>query len=344
MKAIAIGDPHFRIDNIPDVEIFITKIEELVKQENPDIIIILGDLLHTHEKIHVTPLNKAYHFIDIMRKYAKTFVLVGNHDAINNQIFLTNNHWMNGMKKWKNVVIVDTVIHETIKNIHLVFCPYVPPSRFQEALNTNDQDWKSADCIFAHQEFYGCKMGAITSVDGDKWPDDYPNVISGHIHSNQKIQSNIYYCGSSMQHAFGESDKNIIPIITWENNDKNYILNEVDLNLPRKKIIYTDITEIDNIKPQHSGDKIKISISGNIDEFKAFKKTKHYKELINKGTKVVFKSDKKTIDEKYSEIKSNDFDKVLLNLVKMEKNNFLYQIYELVVHDKKIDLNDILIL
>ena len=53
-------------------------------------------------------------------------------------------------------------------------------------------------------------MGAIISVEGDKWSLKFPNVISGHIHERQIPQKNIYYPGSAMQHAFGESKKNII--------------------------------------------------------------------------------------------------------------------------------------
>jgi len=352
MKVIAIGDPHFQTDNITEVNLFIDKIEELVKKEVPDIIVILGDVLHTHERLHTIPLNKAYEFVNRMRNVTKTFILVGNHDYIQNQQFLTENHWMNGMKEWDNVEIVDVVIHRIIKNIHLVFCPYVPPSRFQEALNTNkENDWKNADCIFAHQEFYGCKMGAIVSVEGDKWSKEYPSVVSGHIHSRQILQDNVYYCGSSMQHAFGESEKNIIPILSWAEPKKPYKLIEIDLNLPRKKIIYTDIQSIDDYEQPETEDKIKISISGVYDEFKAFKKTKKYKELVKKGTKIVFKP-KKIKKEDNEEEKSNDinpveetdFNRILSGLISKEKSPFLYQVFELVVNNKTVEEDDILFL
>jgi len=349
MKAIVIGDPHFRTDNIPEVNLFMDKIEDLAKTENPDIIVVLGDVLHTHERLHTIPLNKAYEFIEKMRNITKTFVLVGNHDMCNNQQFLTTNHWMNGMKQWKNVEIVDTVIHRTVKGIRLVFCPYVPPGKFQEALNSNTEaDWKKADCIFAHQEFYGCKMGAIVSVEGDKWPKDYPRVISGHIHSRQVIQDNVYYCGSSMQNAFGESDKNIIPIVTWAKN-KAYNLEEVDLELPRKKIIYTDVQSMEDYEQPDSEDKIKISISGVYDEFKAFKKTKKYRELVKKGTKIVFKPKKiKNDDEKetteMSAVEETDFNRILSALISKEKSPFLYQVFELVVNNKTVEEEDILFL
>ena len=75
-----------------------------------------------------------------------------------------------------------------------LFVPYVPPGRFVEALETyKNINWKDVDCIFAHQEFYGCKMGAILSEEGDKWESKWPLVVSGHIHSRQWINKNIYY-------------------------------------------------------------------------------------------------------------------------------------------------------
>ena len=89
MRVIAIGDPHFRVENIIEVENFIDKIAKLTKSENPDMIVVLGDLLHTHEKIFTIALNKAYDFIKILRDIAPTYVLVGNHDYIQNSQFLT---------------------------------------------------------------------------------------------------------------------------------------------------------------------------------------------------------------------------------------------------------------
>jgi DNA repair exonuclease SbcCD nuclease subunit len=540
LNIIAVGDPHFQTGNIPEVNMFIDRLENISKEIKPDLIVILGDLLHTHEKLHVTPYNKALEFVTRMRNITETVVLVGNHDMCfakntpilmwdstvkysqdikvgdevmgddytprkvlnltrgeakmydivqlgakhytvtenhilclkipfpkeiylnvienlwtvewltselviesknfsitddqtkeevkiiaekflesapmigiskinisvsdflklpekikhklfgysntyeffirvrpsretqfygwetdrnhmfllsdgtvvhncNNQQFLSTEHWMNPMKEWKGVKIVDNIYHRDIKGYHLVFCPYVYPGRFQEALNSDSRDWKDADCIFAHQEFYGCKMGAIVSVEGDRWPEEFPTVVSGHIHSKQNIQKNIYYCGSSMQHAFGESDKNIIPILRFSKQKSGYDLEEVDLELPRKRIVYTDVQNIDDLKipeisQDGSHDKVKITISGVYDEFKAFKKTKKYRELVKTGTKVVFKPKKITKEEqeKTPEINETDFTKILNALVINEKNSFLYQTYQLIVNSKSICEEDIL--
>ena len=341
VKVIAIGDQHFKCDNMEDVNIFIEKIEKLVIEKQPDFIVLLGDLLHTHEKIHCSPLNKAYEFIDKMRKVSHTYVLVGNHDMENNQIFLEEKHWLNGMKDWKNVTVVDRVITSNVKGLDFVFLPYVFPGRFEEALNTIGNKWITSDCIFAHQEFYGCKMGCFNSEDGDKWLEIYPDVISGHIHLNQKLQNNIYYPGSAMQNAFGESNKNIIPYLIFEKNSK-YLLEEIDLGLPRKYIVYIDsVDKIEEIKEPSENDKVKISISGSMDEFKSFKKTKKYKELTDKNVKIIFNHTRKEVTEKNERIKDligensadigADFETILFKLISKENNQLLYEDYKSIV-------------
>ena len=347
VSIIFIGDPHFMIGNIPEVELFIEKITKLAGELQPDLICIGGDLLHTHERLHTLPLNKAYELVDNMRKISKTYVLVGNHDYIQNQQYLTNNHWMNGMKEWDNTIIVDKVVYDTINGMIFTFVPYVPPGRFQEALSTIDKDtWYKSHCIFAHQEFFGCKIGAIVSVEGDKWPLEYPEIISGHIHSKQRPQKNIYYSGSAMQHAFGESTKNIIPYVIFEQDKKEYKLEEIDLELPRKKIVYMDVENVDDYVVPETPDKIKITISGGYDQFKALKKTQKYKKLVKDGIKVVFKAKKIEHKKEISEKIMNEttFITILDEIVNQEKDTYLFQTYELVVNNKRIKNNDIIYL
>lgn len=339
-RILCIGDPHFRVENITEIEEFIQKLIPLIKAKTPDFIVVLGDLLHTHERLHTIALNKAYEFINELRQLAKTFVLVGNHDYIQNQQFLTENHWMNGMKEWENVIIVDKVVYYN----GFVFSPYVPPGMFEEALRTlTHYDWKSASCIFAHQEFFGCKMGAIISVDGDKWSEDFPFVVSGHIHSKQQPQSNIYYTGSAMQHAFGECEENIIAVIDFF-KDGTHKVDEIDLELKRKRIVYMDMDRIEEFKVREGEkDDIKISLTGNYDEFKAFKKGEVYKSLIEEGVKVVFKINKKEEEERQivrNEIsREGEFKDILYNVSLSSGDKELLRLYELLVNN-----NDVMIL
>lgn len=333
MKFLVIGDPHFRVDNVQETEVFIQKITELAKLKSPDVIVILGDVLHTHERIHTIPLNLAYTFVDEMRKITLTYVMVGNHDMISCSQFLTTNHWMNALKEWKNVVVVDNV-----KDIddRFFFCPYVENGRFIEALNTSNKDWKKADLIFAHQEFFGCKMGGIISESGDKWDETYPHVISGHIHSKQTLK-NIFYTGSAMQHAFGESEDNIILFV----ND-NSEFEEIDLGLSRKRIVYVNLDT--DFKIPKTEDKLKVSIDCDYESFKAFKNTLKYDQLIQSGVKVVFKPKKNTQQEDVIDYTESNFSGILNSIILNEKNTYLYSVYESIVNGKDIDPNNIMFL
>ena len=343
-KVLFIGDPHFQVTNIPEVDLFMDKIINLTTEEKPDLIIIAGDILHTHERLHTVALNKAYDLVNNMRLIAKTYVLVGNHDYTNNQQFLTDNHWMNGIKEWHNTVIVDVVITTTILDNKFIFVPYVPPGRFQEALETHPDGYKDATCIFAHQEFYGCKMGAIISVDGDKWPLDNPLVVSGHIHSKQKPQENIYYSGSAMQHAFGESEKNIIASLVFQSGVCT--TTEIDLGLPRKKIVYMDVEDIEKYVIKDTPDQVKLTVSGNYEEFKALKKTNEYKKIIDKGIKIVFKPKKLTQErsQERSQERNTGFMEILNSIITEEKDSYLTHSYELIINGKEIEPDDVLFL
>lgn len=352
ISAIFIGDPHVQVSNIPEVDIFIERLLILVNEKKPDFIVVGGDLLHTHERLHTIALNKAYELVDKLRQITKTYVLVGNHDMCNNQQFLTDNHWMNGMKDWNNIVIVDQVCTLEYPGQTFVFCPYTPPGRFAEALDTIGPSWINAKCIFAHQEFAGCKMGAIVSIEGDKWPTDYPEVVSGHIHSRQIPQPNIYYTGSAMQHAFGESEKNIIAYLEFNPYTPGYTREEIDLELPRKKIVYVDVQDLDEYNPPVTQDKLKVTVSGSYDEFKALKKTRKYKELLDTGVKVVFKPKKIRLskneeaksEEPASDVRNQDFVQLLNDMILEQKNKYLVQAYELVVNSKQIEANDMMFL
>ena len=287
-KILAIGDPHFKINNLVDIDTFIHNVCEIIKTENIDLVIILGDLLHTHEKVHSLVLNKAYDFIHSTRKLARTVVLVGNHDYINNTQFLSDNHWMNAMKEWSNVDIVDKglVIDAAVGKI--VLCPYVSPGRFEEALTIIDPDWQNATYIFAHQEMRGCKMGAIVSADGDKWDIDYPMLVSGHIHNKQTLQPNMFYTGSSIQHAFGESHDKTVSI--FEDIDKERV--DVSLHMKGKRILTTHLDSIDSLILPQTQDDLRLNISGSANDFKTFKKTSTYQDLKDQNIKIVFKPER----------------------------------------------------
>lgn len=317
--AFVIGDPHFKAKNILRTKEYVAATICAAEQYEPDFIVILGDTLDTHEVVRTQPFNLATTFIENLSQIAPTYVLIGNHDYINASQFLTDNHPFNPLKRWKNVTIVDKVITTNINDELFTFCPFVPNGRFLEALNTpnpeytgNDTElWKRSKCIFAHQEFLGCKMGAITSTTGDKWSEDYPKVISGHIHDEQKI-GNVYYPGSSLQHSFGDSPHKYI----WFVNFENFDIEKVDLGMKRKRIVYNSVEEARNFDVSILQEEdIKLNIKGTVEEFKAFRKSKEYQNLLRHSVRIVYTPVKEDVETIKSEKKGTDYRSVLYELI-----------------------------
>lgn len=351
MKGLVIGDQHFKIDNVEQVDVFIKKLKELLQQEKYDFIVSGGDLLDTHERLHTLALNKADQYLKMLSSFAKTFVIVGNHDMINPSQFLTENHWLNVYKGWTDdLVVVDKVVEYKIDDCKLLFVPYVPDGRFKEALDTKE-NWKEADVIFAHQTLDGVKMGAIMAENVESWEDDLPNVVAFHVHDLQKVKKNLYYTGSCMQHSFGEGSTKYVYEVSDEVGDfiidedgddikmkGDIYLTKVDLQLPRKKIIHCttkdleDMKSITDIVPEKFDKyfEIKIVITGSLNAFKVLKKRNDVKQLLSKY-KSLFKNETLTIDKKdtledYQNFQQ-DFQQTLQDYFKSKGDSDLFQFY-----------------
>jgi len=236
MNFLLIGDPHFKNDNAYESNQLIEEIYKLLKKNNYDKIIILGDILDTHEKINLQPFLKATEFIINLSKIIKTYVLIGNHDRRNNNIFLTEEHPFLALKNKENIVIVDKVFKEN----NYLFVPYVPTGRFQEALKTIEYQKSDIDIIFAHQEF----ENSIFSNQGDPIPEDV-KIYSGHIHNYIKIK-NLTYVGTPFQHSFYDNPDKFVLELNIENNNINE--RKIYLDIIKKRIQEITISELMDYK------------------------------------------------------------------------------------------------
>ncbi len=350
-KVLAIGDIHIKTTNVAEINIFIDKLRKYLSENKFDFIVIMGDVLDTHEKLETYCLNKAAEIFEMVRSFSNTFVLVGNHDYISNQQFLSDNHWMNIFKTstGKNFLkIVDKVVEYRFgsqrdsPDYTFLLCPYVTDGRFKEALIAAkgvDFFKSKIDAIFCHQLFDGAKMGIIAK-DVEIW--DLPiQIVSGHIHGKQKIpilidekeiKEYIYYTGSSLQNSFGESGKKTIASITFSDKvfekSGHFKVTEIDLGLPKEKIIRCDIKEVKKtldklwLKNKELLEtkylKVNIYISGSFEEFKAFKSSSDCKKQIKLGIIFSYRGEK---DPVTTEEKSDKKSKIssLKEIVKSKK-------------------------
>ncbi len=223
---LTLGDPHFKINNVLQSKEMTTAFIRLAKDLKPDFIVDMGDTLHNHEKVNVTLLCNANDFLRELSKIAPLFVLIGNHDRVNNTVFMDEIHPFNGLKGHDNITIVDKTNIWNYRGLTLGFVPYVSPGRFKEAF-----DKVQFDIIFAHQEFLGSELSTnIRSKDGDTFNSECV-VISGHIHTRHRLR-NIYYVGTPMQQSFGEMDKKTVSMFSV--NGTSLVEKRFDLGLTRR--------------------------------------------------------------------------------------------------------------
>ena len=298
--AFVIGDPHLKHTEIQRGCMFIDRVVSEVKSADPTFIVVLGDVFDNFESVNTHAIKMVHNLLQLLSGIAPTVVLVGNHDYINNSQFLTNNHSLLPFSEWENIWVVDRPTEITFSEKSFVFCPYVPPGKFVAALDTltgKGVTWEFADCIFAHQEFQGCHMGKITSTDGDEWDDDYPPVISGHIHDDQKVGENIYYPGSAIQHSYAENSYRRVWLVDFNvgtDEDVYFNITKIDLKLPPKIVYRMCVEELLDKK----GDKdfiqeisegiVKIELKDTDEEFKKFKRTKFSKNLSGYNVKFTY--------------------------------------------------------
>lgn len=286
MNCLAIGDLHYKETNSRSTSLFEEKIKGVIEETQPDMVVILGDSI---DRINVIALSRCISFFDQLTSYylGPVFVLIGNHDIKSNVTFLTGEHPFTAVKNWeRNITIVDQPLIAAVKGMRFSFVPYVYPGRFSEALSLIPE-WRSTYVIFCHQEFYGVKLGPLSSTIGDKWSRDFPPVISGHIHSYQVLEDvNIYYTGTPYQHTFGENDDKSVSLFTF--SPSGIEEKRIFLHIPVKRTVRITAEQLNDFPLEKVDYNTRVIITGSDAEITAIRKCKHHKvkEMRELGAKV----------------------------------------------------------
>lgn len=284
LSILFIGDPHFTVQNSKETNALHQEIVRVVNEIKPHAVIILGDTLDRHGTVDLNVLGRVKNMFDDLQ-HVPLYVLIGNHDIPNNRLFMSKIH---PFMCWSrhNLTVVDTVTPITLKNRKFLLVPYVPPGRFQEAIQGYNID--ELTCVVAHQEFKGCNYGkGTTSTVGDNWP--YKTlVISGHIHERQRVGDYILYPGTPYQTNMGENPDKSISLFTWI-DDKQYTEKLYTLNVPRKITLDMTVEQLRIWSVPDNINRYRINLHGNNAEFVALTKQGLIKNLTQQGVKVVFK-------------------------------------------------------
>lgn len=246
-RLLAVGDLHFKASNGEETEILSRELVRIARETQPDLVVLLGDLLHTNERIHMVPLCSVVSLVRELSLVAPVMILVGNHDRRNPSEYLTEYHPFTAFSGDPRVEVADRVLRKTIAGHDLLFVPYVPPGSFADALATMP-DSLSSSLIFCHQEFRGCSLReGVKSEQGDPWPLDYPQIIAGHIHDRHRPQPNILYVGVPMQESVNEDSDTSVSLLTLSQQG----LREERLRpqVPRKWNLRVLVSEVQEFTP-----------------------------------------------------------------------------------------------
>jgi predicted phosphodiesterase len=312
MKILVIGDLHFKVNNIPETDLLIQKVLNLLRQQTFQFILLLGDTLDSHERMHMVPYNKAINFITKIAELFPVYVLIGNHDRLSNKEYMTEEHPFVCLKNIKNINIIYKAELFNIEEKKFIFVPYVPVGQFNNALqtlnltneNSPDIDLKDITAVFSHQEFKGCNLGNKVSEHGDSWPLHYPLNISGHIHMYQKLQPNLIYVGTPFQQTFKETEDKTISIFEFKDNiamngvkTNEYNETRLNLQLPKKITIEINSNQINEIKIPVDC-KVRLIINATASEIKTLIKSSKIVEWEKEGIKIKYKTVMEVNDEK----------------------------------------------
>lgn len=295
IKFIAIGDPHIADRHMEmTIEALEGAYKVVEKRKDVDFVVVMGDVFDRHNNLKMEHMKIGFDWLQKLAKIKNTFVLIGNHDRVNNRDFLSDIHPFMGMNV-ENLYIVSRPTIMNMKKIgrSVMFVPYVPPGRFMEAINGyidtkrkkepgyHIRSVRDVDLIFAHQEFYDSPCGPVKSIKGDKWDLSYPMVISGHIHSRIRLQENILYTGSLYPITISESNDKGVLVGTYDCRTKNLDAGVTRVVTSTKEILRINASDNDGVTEMVALDRknTKYIVQGTADEVASIKEKCRGKKL-----------------------------------------------------------------
>lgn len=240
MKLIHLSDLHLgkrllERSLIEDQEYILKKILNVIKKEEPDGIMIAGDI---YDKS--IPSAEAVELFDwflseLAKEKQEVFIISGNHDsaeriAFGSSIFRNSGIHIspvyNGKIEPVHFKDADIWLVPFIKPVHVKrFYPDKEISTYADAfkvlIDDMDIDDRKTNIMLAHQFVTGAEkggseemsIGGVDNIDASLM-EQFDYVALGHIHKKQTIAGKIRYCGTPLKYSFSEiSNKNSVTVI-----------------------------------------------------------------------------------------------------------------------------------
>ncbi len=228
-RILVVGDPHAVLEELDECRRLFEYVEKVAAEQKVTEIVILGDLNNTHNVVRVEVMNFWLKTLRRLGKVAFTKALVGNHDyagegSEHHSLAIYDGDGY-GNDEMPGVEIVDRPVWE----FERLYLPYYPVSKHDEFVKTcNDPKTpfvpSHGNLLFCHQAFVGSKLDngffAPDAVDPNLLPQKL--VISGHIHSPQRV-GKVIYVGSPRWRTMDDANKDRSIRLFEIDNDGNLV-------------------------------------------------------------------------------------------------------------------------
>ena len=327
---LVVGDLHVEAKNKAPLGQLLAELHTVISELTVSVsaVVLLGDVLCHHELVHSRDMLLAVEFIRSLVSVAPmVFVIVGNHDQATPEVYdhpRSRLHgdgsggggsWLSVLVGQPGITVVDRGIHvQTECGTRILLSPYVPKGFLKTELESAVADIAQADVVFAHQEMHGARMGPITSSDGDTWPEEYPLLISGHVHDNQWVSGNMFYPGVPYSLSFRKDARTSVALVHGVRGSASGYPGGggwKKVSSPRGKHLVWEraIRTVEKRIAMHStmvageaeetarvvmlraveGNAMRLIVHGAKEEFVRFQATEAYKTLVQRGVRVQHK-------------------------------------------------------
>ncbi len=250
MKLIHLSDLHLgkRVNEysmLEDQEYILKKILNIIDDENPDGVIIAGDV---YDK--PVPSAEAVQLFDdflvsLAKRRLQVFVISGNHDSPERIAFASRIMDAGGihMSPVYNGVIKPITMHDEYGAVDIYLLPFIKPAHVRRFCDDEITTYTNAvkyvvskmninpanrNVLITHQFVTGASrseseeisVGGTDNVDASVF-ESFDYVALGHIHSPQNCGSDkIRYCGTPLKYSFSEAkDKKSLTVVELAEKD-----------------------------------------------------------------------------------------------------------------------------
>ncbi len=240
MKILHLADLHLgkRLNEfslIEDQEYILRKILNIVDDEQPDAVLIAGDVydksIPSEEAVHL--LN--FFLTALAGKKVQSFVIAGNHDSAERLAFLSGLLDVSGIHiaPVYNGTVEPFALTEGGLTVDIFMLPFIRPSNVKRyypeeeicsftdavrcAVQHMERDESHVNILMAHQFVTGASTsdseekyaGGLDNVDASAF-DGFDYVALGHLHKPQQVGGSEYirYSGTPLKYSFSEAAHN----------------------------------------------------------------------------------------------------------------------------------------